>query len=196
LPGSTIGSVFNATDPSTVLPHPQLYSVNLAAFSSVVSTRAAFVVTRTAQLNAVLGTITQNVTNGTITASSGFYGQRYGFLNLRLNALNGSLTILNSLQVASAAQTSIIANITATAATYFGILPTTGFQSNANGTPFVSLLNASFLSVSDSVYVMADNQTELSMTVLTIVGNAISLSASIPSKYTVSSNVRLYKDLS
>lgn len=161
-----------------------------------VTTRQTFLTgTREPQLNVVLGSITQSITDGTITASSGFYGQRYRPLNLRLNALNGSLTILASLQTANNAQTNIIANIKSTAAMYYSVLPTTIFQSNASGTQFVSLVDVSFLSVGDSVYVMADNQTELQLVVKTIVGNAVTLSDIVPPKYTVSSNVRLYKDL-
>src|ERR1035437_320309 len=193
--GTTTGTAFNATFPVILMPHPQLYSVNLAAFSAAVTARAAFVVTRTAQLNANLGTIVQDMTTGIVTSSSGLYGQRYSFLALRLNALNGSLTILASLMVAYSAQTNIIASIKATAATYYSILPTSGFQSNANGTPFISLVDVSFIHVGDSVYVMADNQVEMSMAIKTILGNAVTLNGPVPAKYTTSSNVRLYRDL-
>lgn len=172
---------------------------SLAQLQSDVTTRQTFLTDptngRVAQLNAILGSITQNLTNGTITASSGFYGQRYSYLNLRLNALNGSLTILASLQAANNALSANIANIQSTAATYFSILPTSAFQSNANGTQFIALLNVSFLSPGDTVYVMADNQTELQFAVKTIVGNAVTLNAAVPSKYTTTSNIRLYKDL-
>lgn len=195
LPGSTTGTVFNATDPTTLAP-TQLHSTQLAALNAAVGARTSFVATRTSQLNAVLGTIVQDTTNGSITSSSGFYGQRYSFLALRLHALNGSLTMLASLQAASTAQTNIIANIQMTAATYKSILPTTTFQSNANGTQFVSLVDVSFLNPGDSVYVMADNQTEITMAVKTIVGNSVTLNDVVPAKYTTSSNVRLYKDLS
>lgn len=195
MPGTTTGTVFNATNPATLTPHPQLYSVNLATFTAAVTARASFVTTRTAQLNAVLGSISQDTTNGNITASSGFYGQRYGFLVLRLNALNGSLTQLASLQVAAGAQTSIIASIKQNAATYYSILPTSGFQSNANGTPFISLVDVSFLHPGDQVYVTADNQVETQYAIKTIVGNAVTLSDIVPAKYTTSANVRLYKDL-
>jgi hypothetical protein len=193
--GTTTGTTFNATNPATLTPHPQLYSVNLTTFHSAVTARAAFVVTRTAQLNAILGTIVQDMTTGIITSSSGLYGQRYSFLALRLNALNGSLTVLASLQTGSSAQTNIIASIKSTAATYYSILPTSGFQANANGTPFISLVDVSFLSVGDSVYVMADNQVEMPMAIKTILGNAVTLNGPVPAKYTTSSNARLYKDL-
>jgi len=195
MPGSTTGTAFNSTNPATLTPHPQLYSVNLATFTAAVTARATFVATRTAQLNAVLGTIAQDTTNGNVTSSSGLYGRRYGFLALRLNALNGSLTVLSSFKTAASAQTNIIANIKSTAATYFTIIPTTGFAANANGTPFVSLVDVSFLSPGDSVYVTADNQVEIAMAIKTIVGNAVTLNDSIPAKYTIASNVRLYKDL-
>jgi hypothetical protein len=195
MPGSTTGTVFNSTNPATLTPHPQLYSVNLATFTAAVTARATFVATRTAQLNTILGTIAQDMTTGNVTSSSGLYGQRYGFLALRLNALNGSLTVLSSFMTATSAQTNIIANIKSTAATYYSIIPTTAFNANANGTPFVSLADVSFLNVGDSVYVMADNQVEIPMAIKTIVGNAVTLNDNVPAKYTIASNVRLYKDL-
>ena len=195
MPGSTTGTAFNATNPATLTPHPQLYSVNLATFTAAVTARAAFVATRTAQLNTVLGTIAQDTTTGNVTSSSGLYGKRYGFLVLRLNALNGSLTVLASFMTASSAQTNIIANIKSTAATYYTIIPTSGFSANANGTPFISLTDVSFINPGDSVYVMADNQVELSMAIKTIVGNAVTLNDVVPAKYTIAANVRLYKDL-
>lgn len=194
--GSTTGTVFNATNAATLLPHPRLYSVNLTTFHNAVTARASYVTTRKGQLNTTLGTITQDLTNGSILTSSGQYGLRYGFLLLRLQAMNGSLTTLASLQTALGAGTAIIANIKATAATYYSILPTTGFQTNGNGTPFVSLTDVSFLNVGDTVYVTADNQSELTMAVKTKVGNAITLNDNVPAKYTISNNVRLYKDLS
>lgn len=168
----------------------------LAQLQSDVTTRHTFLTsTREPQLNAILGSISQNLSTGAITSSSGLYGQRYSFIALRLNALNGSLTVLSSLQVASNAQTSIIANIQSTSATYYSILPTSTFKSNANGTPFISLNDVSFLSPGDHVYVVSDNQTELYMVVKTVVGNAVTLNDIVPAKYTISNNVRLYKDL-
>jgi hypothetical protein len=172
-------------------------SSDLTALQTAVTTRNTFLTTRVSQLNTVLGSITQDlVTNGNITASSGLYGARYSYLQLRLNALSGSLTVLASLQVAYNAQTNIIANIESTNSTYFSILPTSAFQANANGTQFISLINVSFLNPGDTVYVMADNQIEMQMAIKTVTGNSITLNGPIPAKYTVSSNARLYKDLS
>lgn len=194
LPGGTLGAAFNATDPTPLAP-TRLHSTELAALNSALLARVSFKSTRISQLNALLGSITQDLTNGNILTSNGFYGQRYSFLTLRLNALNGSLTILASLQAASGAQTDIISNIQSTAATYYSVLPTTAFQSNANGTQFISLVDVSFLSPGDFVYIMADDQVELQRVIKTVLGNAITLNDIVPAKYTKSNNVRLYKDL-
>lgn len=167
----------------------------LITLQTAVTNRAIFLVTRTSQLNTVLGTVTQNLTNGNVISTTGLYGQRYNFLALRLNALNGSLTTLASLQLAFNAQTGIIANINSTTATYKSILPTSAFQANANGTSMVSLVDVSFLSQGDAVYVVADNQIELQRAVKSISGNAVVLNDVIPPKYTISNNVRIYKDL-
>jgi hypothetical protein len=182
---------------NVILPALNSYisSPNFTALQIAVNTRKTFITTRISQLGTILGSITQNISNGSITASSGLYGQRYGYMNLRLNALNGSLTILANLQAANNAQNSTISNIQANSTTYYGILPTSGFQSSANGTASVSLINASFVSPGDSVYVTADNQIEMQLAVKAVAGNSVTLSSAVPSKYTTASNVRLYKDL-
>ncbi len=183
---------------SVILPVLVSYLTSpvFATLQAAVTARQTFVNTRVSQLNTILGSISQNVTTGVITSSSGLYGQRYGYLNMRLNALNGSLSILAGQQAAYNAQSASIAHINATAATYFSILPTSGFQSGANGTQFVSLLNVNFLNPGDQVYIMADNQNEMAMSVKTIVGNAVTLNGPVPSKYSIANNVRLYKDIS
>ncbi len=192
--GQTTCAGFNSYN-SNLLAPTKLHSTQLAALQSALNARASFLITRTSQLNTNLGTIVQDINTGEIISSSGFYGQRYGFLSLRLNALGGSLTQLANMKSAISAQNSIKANIASNASIYYSILPTSSFKAPANATAIVHLNDVSFLSTGNTVFVVADNQEELQRAVKSISGNMVTLNDVIPSKYTTAANVRLYKDL-
>lgn len=179
---------------SNLLAPTKLHSTQLTALQTALNNRVSFVNTRKAQIGTVLGTVSQNVNTGA-TTGSGIYFQRYGFLSLRLNAFTGTLTRLSGMSTATVAQDTIKASIRANQATYFSILPTSIFAANANGTAVISLVDASFLSVGDVVYVYAENQEELVRGIKNINGNSVVLSDAVPTKYRISDKVRLYKDL-
>jgi hypothetical protein len=193
--GQTTCAGFNAYN-SNLLAPTKLHSVQLSALQTAINTRNSSLATRISQLQTVLGTITQDLTTGELTSSSGLYGKRYGFLLLRLHTLDGSLSKLKALQNGKGAQDSIKANITNTKNTYMSILPTSILAAAGNGTPSISVADASFLSPGDTVYVAADNQDELQRAVKAITGNTIVLNDVIPAKYAPSSNARIYKDIS
>ena len=172
----------------------KLHSTQLTALSTALSNRSTFITTRIGQLNTTLGTVSQNITNGSVTGS-GLYLSRYNYLSLRLNVLSGSLTQITNAQNAAGAQTSIISSISSTASTYSSFLPTSAFKSSGNGTSIVHLVSPTLFSPGDTVYITADNQTELQFAIKTIVNDTVTLSDIVPAKYTTSSNVRIYKDL-
>lgn len=193
--GQTTCAGFNGYN-SNLLAPTKLHSTQLAALQTALSNRSTFVSTRTAQLNTNLGAIVQNVSDGTITSSSGFYGQRYGAIDLRLNVFGGSLSKLSSLQASSGAQDAIIANIVSTKATYMSIIPTSLFKAPGNGTNSITLTDTSFLSPGDAVWVMADGQEELQRAVKSVSNDTVILNDLIPAKYRPAEKARLYKDLS
>ena len=204
---AAINNINNVTIPAlnTWLAYPdfestgagpsKLHSTQMGALSTALSNRTTFIATRITQLNAILGTITQDITNGNVTGS-GLYLTRFNYLVLRLNLLGGSLSQLAASKAASNAQTSISANVSSTAATYANILPTTLLAAAGNGTAAVSVVDASKYSVGDTVFVVADGQPELQRAIKSIAGLLITLNDVIPAKYTTDINVRLYKDLS
>lgn len=172
----------------------KLHSTQLTALSSALTARSSFITTRIGQLNTVLGSINQSLSTGDVTGS-GLYLQRYLFLTLRLNALNGTLTQLLSLQGGSGAQTQIIANIVSTKSTYQTFMSVSVLSASANGTAIVHAVNGSLFSPGDLVYVFAEGQEELVRAVKTINGNAITLNDPVPAKYATSGGARIYKAL-
>lgn len=183
---------FYAYDPTLLAP-TKLHSTQLSTLQSTLTSRLTAITSRIGQLDTVLGTVSQNVTDGTVTGS-GLYFKRYGLLSLRLNALNGSLIQLTGLKTASGAQASIKASTIQMKATYLTVLPTSAFSANATGTPFVNLLDPSQFQVGDTVWVYSETQEELVRAIKAINGNQITLNDQVPAKYTIGNRVRMYKE--
>lgn len=179
---------------SNLLAPTKLHSTQLATLHAALSARLTFTTTRIAQLNTVLGSISQNISDGTVT-SSGLYGERFGFLALRLHILTGSLIQLNGLLNTTNAQTAIAASIAQNRDTYYGILPTSALQAPGNGTATISLVDVSFLSVGDIIHMVADNQPEITRGIKSINVNSVVLSDVVPPQISPATNGRLYKDL-
>jgi hypothetical protein len=195
VPNTVTAATFPTYNAALLAP-TKLYSGNLSTLQTALNTRSTFVSTRVTQLQSVLGTIVQDVNTGNITSQTGLYGKRYGYMLLRLNALGGSLTQLAGLSVASGAQDSIKANTIATKATYFGIVPTSLLQASASGSNQIQVVDTTFLSPGDIVYIYAENQDELVRGIKSISGQLVTLSDVVPGKYTTSTKARIYKDLS
>lgn len=192
--GQSTCAGFNAYN-SNLLAPTKLHSVQLSALQSALTARNTFVATRTGQLNTILGSITQDLTNGNITASSGLYGKRYGFLALRLNIFGGSLSKVVSLNASNGAQDAIIGNIQGTKSTYMGLIPTSLFKAPGNGTSSITVIDPSSFAAGDAVYILAEGQDELQRAVKSVSGNTIILNDVIPAKYRPAEKARLYKDL-
>lgn len=192
--GQTTCSGFNAYN-SNLLAPTKLHSAQLTALQSALNTRSSFITTRIGQLNTVLGSITQDLTNGNITASSGLYGKRFSYLALRLNIFGGSLAKLVSLQASSGAQDSIIGNIQGTKSTYMSIVPTSILKAPGNGTSSINVADPSLFAVGDAVYIAAEGQEELQRAVKSITADRIVLNDIVPAKYRPAEKARIYKDM-
>lgn len=187
---------FNSYNASLLSP-TKLYSADITALQTALNNRLSFIATRETQLNTILGTIVQNITSGAITSSSGLYGTRYAYLNMRLNTITGSLSQLVALQNTIAAQTTIQNNLVANENTYTSILPTSLLAAAGNGTAIINLVNSSFLNVGDTVYIYGEGQQELQRAVRSINNTVVVLNDIIPQKYDPNiNNARLYKDIS
>lgn len=184
---------YNSFNAATLAP-TKLSVVQINALKTALNNRSSFITTRLGQLATTVGTISQSLTDGSVT-SSGIYGKRYAFLILRLDLLNGSLSKLISLKNAITAQDAIIASIKSNKATYMTVIPTSALAAPGNDTNMVQLVDASFLSPGDTVYVMAESQEELQRAIKSINGNVVTLNDIVPAKYKTTDKLRLYKDI-
>jgi hypothetical protein len=181
-----------AVPPATQTPNTPDPSFDV--LKTAVLARQRFVATRVSQINAILGSITQDISTGNITASSGLYGKRYGILALRLHSLSGSLSQVAQLQMGINAQTALATSAQQNASTYSGFVPTSIFKADGNNLKTIQVMNPQLFSVGDTVYVYCETQTELLRAIASINNNTITLNDVVPSKYTVSNNARIYKD--
>lgn len=192
--GQSTCAGFNGYNANLLAP-TKLHSAQLAALLSALNSRTSFITTRISQLQTYLGTIVQDLTTGETTSSSGFYGKRFSYLSLRLNTVGGSLTQLAGLQSASSAQSQIKTDLVNTKNIYDTVLSVSRFGAAGTGTSTVNLVDASFLSPGDTVYIVSETQDELLRAVKSVNGKAVTLNDQIPSKYRPNEKARLYKVL-
>jgi hypothetical protein len=112
---------------------------------------------------------------------------------LRLNTIGGSLANIEGLKKAIQAQDNIIQSGNLSSQAYDLALKASKFIAPANGTKSIHVENSGIFSVGDSVFVCADEQAELSGTIVQIAGTRIDLDFEVPQKYTALNNSRLYK---
>ena len=193
--GQTTFAGFYAYD-TTLLQPTKGNPVQLGILKTAITTRKNFIDnTRIGQLVGYLGTITQNIGDGTVTSKSGLYGERSLGINLRLGVMTGSLTKVISLSKGMEAQQNIIDSNNSNLDAYDLIIKVSKFKAPASANNIIHVLDSSDFSVSDTVYVCGDGQAELTGTIVAINGSRVDLSFDVPKKYTPANNSRLYKTI-
>jgi len=186
--------VFNGTDIST-LNDTKFKPVMLTALKDALVARQAFLVTRTAQIVTNLGGIDQSL-DGTLNSTSGLYGERFRFIELRLNLMAGTYNTVFSIIRAIAAQGQVKLNNENAEAAYVNVVKVSAFAAPTNGTAKVNVKDSSEFSVKDVVYVMAKNKPEIQTSIRAIDSNQITLAKNIPPGYAIPNLGRMYKDIS
>lgn len=192
--GQTSCSGFNAYNPF-LLSATKFRTDKFNTLKNEIIARLAFIVTRIVEVNTNLGSITQNLTNGQITASSGLYGGRFPFINLRLNLMAGTLKKLEGLKLAQRAQDESVDFNSQTASAYSSVMFVTLLAAPSTGGDKIHLKDASGISVGNSVYIVANEQQETALTVVAKTGNMIQVSQNVSEKYRTNNLSRIYKIL-
>lgn len=185
---------FNGLDVNT-LAQSKFRADALQILKDEITARQAFIATRVGQISGHLGGVNQNYSTGDINSVTGFYGKRFRFIDLRLNVIGGTLAKLKGFERGEDAQDKFKqANANASAA-YASILQAVAFRSPGTNTNSIHVLDATGFSVSDSVFIVSDTQSEISATITQIDGNRVVLDKPIPEKYRHTELARLYKEL-
>lgn len=186
-------TAFNNIDVN-LLDQSKFRDDSLDIIKDELTARQAFITTRISQLEGYLGDVVQDLNDGSFTPT-GFYGDRFRFIDLRLNAVGGSLTRLKGLEAGEKAQDQFKQANANAAAAYSSVLEAVAFRSPAVNSTSIHVLDASAFSPGDSVYVVSDTQAEISATIDSIDGNRVILDTPIPEKYRHTELARLYKVL-
>jgi len=158
--------------------------------------REAFIVTRITQLNTNLGSVGQDLSTGELNGSgSGLYDARYKAINVRLNLLGGSLNKKLSNEKGQAAQDAQKDTNANAASLYDSVMKVSLLRAPASNTGTIHVMSSTDFSIGDSVYIIAEEQNELTGTILNIQDNTVFLDFKIPEKYTHNNRSRLYKVL-
>lgn len=161
-----------------------------------VTARITYTATRKSQVETYLGSVGQDLVTGEINGSgTGFYEDRFKVINVRLNLLGGSLNKKNSTEKGKDAQGALQSTNNNAIALYDTAIKVSKFKAPASNTGTIHVLDASEFSASDSVYIVGDDQEELSGTIISISNDTIFLDFNIPEKYTHFNNSRIYKVL-
>jgi len=191
--GTTTCIAFNSLDVSTLNP-TKFRAAELQAIKDEIVARQTFISTRISQIDGYLGTVSQNFSTGEIVSANGFYGKRFRVLENRLNIIGGSLSKLRGFERGQDAQTQIKNANANTLASYTDFILATAFRAPATGNKIVHVLDSTGFSVSDNIYIVANDQPEIS-TISSINGNTITLSDVVPKTYKQDLGARLYKIL-
>lgn len=184
-------AVFDAYNVSTLAP-TKLRATELNPLKTAITNRSSFNTTRVNQLDGYLGGITVDA-KGNIVTVTGWYGDRFRIIDMRLNLITGTLSSLISLQSSLGAQDGTKASLDNQLFVYDSLLVTSLLRAPASGNKVIHVIDASGFSVSDSVYVFSEGKTEIPATILDISNNTITLDADIPKSYIPDNFGRIYK---
>ncbi len=179
---------------AALLAPTKMSSAEITALKNALTARASFSSTRTSQVTAYLGSITQDLGTGNVTGT-GLYYERWAFIQLRLNLLGGSLVALKGFDRVDTAQDEQIANINSAKAAYELLLKCTPLAAKASGTKYIHVKSSQGFSVGDTVYIITDGQAELTRNIRAIDGNRITLGQDVPANYRETPFGRMYKEL-
>lgn len=173
----------------------KLDGTGLAILTNETAARLVYIATRITEVNTRLGSLTQNP-DGTLSSPSGLYFARYINIDSRINLATGTLSKQVGIELAIRVQNETITNNN-DYKTYLdgNVLRATKLTANANGTDTIAVADITGLSVSDTVYVVSETQTELTGTITAINGLNVTLSFTVPATFTVGDIARLLKQV-
>lgn len=173
----------------------KLDGTGLAILTNETAARLVYITTRITQIDTRLGSLTQNP-DGTLSSPSGLYFARYINIDSRLNLATGTLSKQVGIELAVRVQNETITNNN-DYKTYLdnNVLRATKLTANANGTNTIAVADVTGLSVSNTVYVVSETQTELTGTITAINGLNVTLSFTVPATFTVGDIARLLKQV-
>lgn len=177
------------------LQQAKLQPTTLSPLKAELTARGSFITTRLSQLTGsdYLGTVVQDMADGKLTTTTGLYGERMLFLNMRIGVINGTLSKVIGLESAGNIQNQSKDDAINTGVALGLVMTASKLAAPGLNTFYLNLKDASSFSANDMVYVVADEQEELSGSIEEISGNRVKLTFKVPKKYGTDNNARIYK---
>lgn len=174
----------------------KLRETELQEIKDETAAREVFTLTRITQLLTNLGSIGQDLSTGEINGSgSGLYDARYKAINVRLNLLGGSLNKKLGTERGQDAQDAQKGTNDSAASLYDSVMKVSLLRAPASNTGTIHILSSADFSIGDAIYIIGEDQLELTGSIVNIQDNTVFLDFSIPEKYTHENRSRLYKVL-
>ena len=174
----------------------KLRAAELQEITDEITGREIVISNRITQLNTNLGSVGQDLSTGEINASgSGLYDNRYKAINVRLNLLGGSLNKKLGNARGQDAQDAQKATNASAAALYNSVMKVSIMKAPASNTGTIHVMDTADFAIGNTVYLVAEDQAELTGSILNISGNTVFLDFNVPAKYTHTNRSRLYKIL-
>lgn len=173
----------------------KMQPTTLQNLKNELTARSSYVTTRVGQVSGsnYLGSITQDMTTGSITATQGLYGERMLFINMRINAVGGTLSEVVGFSISKSSQNEIKQSVDLASQGIGLVMKATKAAAPGIDTKYMNFENLSGFSAGDRVYLVADDQEELSGSIEEVTGNRAKLTFPVSKKYTTSNNTRIYK---
>lgn len=192
-PGVDSCAAFNSYN-INLLPDTKYKTSVLQILKDALLARAPQLTSRISQVSGWLGGVSQNVSSGSPSNLTGFYGDRAKFLIQRMHRLNGSLQKLIALQNGVGINEEFKSSNLVAQDTYNTVMFATKFISAGNGTTKVFVAQPSF-SIGQTVYFCSNTQPEVEAIVRSVSGNQIELSKPVPPTYRENEGARIYRIL-
>jgi len=173
----------------------KLAPTTLQILKDEVGPRSSFISSRLADItgNDYLGSVNQDINDGSVLGTEGLYGDRFLFINLRLNTIGGTLSRKINIDRVIEVQEQIKENAELSKEALDLTISATKLNAPGTGTKFVNVKEPEKFSVGDRVYLVANEQEELSGSIKGIEGYRVELSFTVPKKYSTINMARLYK---
>lgn len=185
--------IFNGGTWYSSFQDSKLSPSQIKIIKDALNARKPFLNNRKKQMNGYFGEIIQNKETGIVEKTTGWYGQRFLILDSRLNLISGSANGKFGAEKGLQTQDQIKSSNNTSAAAYDLSMKATKAVAPGLDTPYLNVLDASDFNIGDEVYVVANNQEELSGSILEKDGNRVKLSFNVPKKYNLGNLTRLYK---
>lgn len=164
---------------------------NLANITSETSARVSFISTRTAQIEAALGSATQDSEGG--IGGTGVYRDRFERISLMINSTDGPLFQFYASDASQNASRQNIRNTKQKAKTFASGVFTSVLTENPTGTNIIVVKNAGNFSIGDTIVLTAPGLDDLVAEITNISGNEIELSKEISQDYNIEANSSIAK---